>query len=75
MPRKKKERGRPIERRYPPRIDATVDELVEAFFRAGPATTIDESREYNCAGCGRGVYYPETLYRDRKCAACTSRPV
>ena len=75
MPRKKKERGRPIEHRYPPRIDATVDELVEAFFRVGPLKVSNEPREYNCAGCGRGVYYPEVLYRDGKCADCTSRPV
>ena len=46
IPRKKKERGRPIEQRYPPRTDATVDELVEAFSEpsrepqwTGPAST------------------------------------
>ena len=76
MPRKKKEQGRPIKRRYPPRTDATVDELVSAFFGAGPSPVeIDEGREYNCGGCGRGVYYPEILYRDGRCADCTSRPV
>ena len=75
MPRKKKERGRPIENRYPPRADATVDELVEAFFRAGPGTSVEEPKQYNCVGCRRGVYYPEILYRDGKCVSCTSRPV
>ena len=74
MPRKKKERGRPIEHRYPPRTDATVDELVEAFFRAGPATAVDESREYNCGACGREVYYPEVLYRDGRCEQCREVP-
>ena len=75
MPRKKRERGRPVVRRYPPRTDADIDELVTAFFRAGPSMVVDERREYNCEGCGRGVYYPEVLYRDGRCADCTSRPV
>ena len=74
MPRQKKERGRPMERRYPPRTDTTVDELVTAFFRASPNMVIDEEQEYNCAGCGRGVYYPEVLYRDGRCEDCTTRP-
>ena len=75
MPRKKKERGRPPVRKYPPRTDATVDELVAAFFKSGPLATGGEPREYHCAACGRGVYYPEILYRDGRCADCTSRPV
>ena len=32
MPRKKKERGRPVEKGYPPRIDATPEEIAQAFF-------------------------------------------
>lgn len=75
MPRRKKERGRPVKKRYPPRTDATVDELVTAFFAAGTGQSVDEDREYNCGGCGRGVYYPEVLYRDGRCADCTGRPV
>ena len=75
MPRKKKERGRPIERRYPPRTDATVDELVTAFFRAKPDTVIAEPTEYRCEVCNREVYYPEILYRDGRCEACTTRPI
>lgn len=74
MPRAKKERGRPITRKYPPRTDATVDELVEAFFRATPGTVIAEPTEYRCANCQREVYYPEILYRDGRCEDCTTKP-
>ena len=70
MPRKKKERGRPISKGYPPRTDATVDELVTAFFRAGRDTVVKEQTEYNCGACGRGVYYPEVLHQDGRCEDC-----
>ena len=74
MPRVRKERGRPVERRCPPRTDATVDELVEAFFRAGSGTEIDELTEYRCGACKREVYYPDILYRDGRCEDCTTKP-
>ena len=74
MPRPKKGRGRPIQRKYPPKTDATVDELVTAFFRAGPDTVIVETREYRCAACNREVYYPEILHRDGRCEDCFSAP-
>ena len=32
MPRPKKERGRPMENKLPPRIDATPEAIAEAFF-------------------------------------------
>ena len=69
MPRKKRELGRPA-RGYPPRIDATVDELVEAFFRAPPGAGVDEPKVYRCVDCKRAVYYPEILYRDGRCEEC-----
>ena len=76
--RKKKERGRPLKRRYPPRVDATAEEMAQAMFalpsdhqweypKAGP-----DGPEYRCADCGREVRYPETLYRDGRCEACHS---
>ncbi len=74
MPRAKKQRGRPG-RGYPPRIDATVDELVEAFFRAPPNAVIEEPKVYRCADCKRTVNYPEILYRDGRCEEHTTRPV
>ena len=68
MPRKKKARGRPI-RPLPPRTDATVDELVEAFFRpTGPA--VDFKKVYQCVVCERVVTFPDILYRDGKCEQC-----
>ena len=70
MPRGKKERGRPA-RGYPPRIDATADELAEVLLRAGrPKKDIDGSRVYRCVECHREVYYPETLYNDGCCPEC-----
>ena len=64
MARAKKQRGRTA-RRLPPRTDATVDELVEAFFKGTPKTVISEPKEYRCTDCQREVYYPEILYRGR----------
>ena len=71
---KQKERGRPG-RKYPPRIDATPDQLAEAFFRAKPSQTLNEDQDYRCASCQREVNYPETLYRDGRCVRCTVAPV
>lgn len=69
----KKERGRPLERKYPPRIDATAEEIVAAMFRR-PADREwqyeKETPEYRCANCGHEVNHPETLYRDGRCEAC-----
>ena len=44
MPRKRKERGRPA-RKYPPKIDATAEEIAQVFMRTPPpGPEIDESR-------------------------------
>ncbi len=68
MPRKKKERGRPV-RGYPPRIDATPDQLAEVLLRVGrPTEPIDDSKVYRCVVCKRDVYYPDTLYNDGRCS-------
>ena len=69
MPKRKKERGRPMKRSYPPRIDATPEQLVQAMFNAPPDAVFEE-QEYRCSDCGREVGYPETLYRDGRCEAC-----
>ena len=68
MPRRKKERGRPS-KPYPPRIDATPEEALQAMFNTPPTTTVDD-RESRCSDCGREVYYPEVLYRDNRCSEC-----
>ena len=67
--RKKKERGRPLERKYPPRIDATAEEIVQAMFNTPPNTEL-EIREYRCSDCDKAVHYPDTLYRDGRCETC-----
>ena len=70
MPRKKKERGRPV-RGYPPRIDATPDQLAEVLLRVRrPTKPIDDSKVYRCVVCKRDVYYPDTLYSDGRCREC-----
>lgn len=46
MPRQKKERGRPV-RGYPPRIDATPDQIAAVVLRAGlPTKPIDGTKVY-----------------------------
>ncbi len=70
MPRKKKERGRPV-LGYTPRIDATPDQLAEVLLRVGrPTEPIDDSKVYWCVVCKRDVYYPDTLYNDGRCPEC-----
>lgn len=76
MPRRKKPRGRPSTRRYPPRIDATAEEIAQAVLQARPLEApLDTEKVYFCAACGREICYPEVLYRDGKCAEHTGRPV
>ena len=71
--RKKKERGRPMERKPPPRIDATAEEIAQAMF-AMPADHqweyLESEPEYRCVDCGETVNYPDTLYKDGRCETC-----
>ena len=73
MPKPKKERGRPLKRPYPPRVDATAEEMARAMF-ATPAGRdwgyLKSEPAYRCGDCERGVHYPETLYRDGRCETC-----
>ena len=66
----KKELGRPGPK-YPPRIDATPEEIAEAFFRV-PGDTKIEEREYRCRTCGVVVHYPQVLDRSGGCSECVS---
>ena len=77
MPRRKKERGRPVTRRLPPRIDATPEQLAQALFGL-PVNhqwrfEQDGGAEYRCVACNREVYYPETLYNDGRCEECHAK--
>ena len=70
----KKPMGRPA-RLYPPRVDATVDELVGAMFNLTPAQSEairknPQEREYRCVECERLVGYPEIFYDDNRCESC-----
>ena len=44
--RKRKERGRPLKRKYPPKVDATAEEMAQAIFR----TPVDHEWEYEAEG-------------------------
>ena len=74
MMARKKERGRPMLKRYSPRVDATPEEMARAMFDL-PAghqweNEKDGGKVYRCVDCKREVWYPETLYRDGRCEAC-----
>ena len=68
--REKKPQGRPMEKGYPPKIDATPEELAQAMFRAPLDMVVDTDKVYRCKECAREVNYPETLYRDGRCGGC-----
>ena len=73
MPRKKKERGRPMKRRYPPRIDATPERIANVVLNAKRPPRFGDApkrTEYRCVDCGRTVAYPETLFCDGRCEEC-----
>ncbi len=62
-----------MKRPYPPRIDAPPETIAHVVLNAKrPARFGDEPKrtEYLCGDCGRGVYYPETLYQDGRCEGC-----
>ena len=63
-------RGRPA-RKYPPRIDATPEELARVVLNGGRPKGSVKGLVYRCVGCRREVSYPETLYRDGRCEGCT----
>ena len=68
MAKNKNPRGRPLERKYPPRIDASPDDIARAMLAAAPKDS--EAKTYACSHCGREVSYPETLYDDGRCKDC-----
>ena len=70
MAKRKKALGRPMEKGYPPKIDASPEEIAKAMFRTPPYTVVDTDKVYRCEGCAREVNYPEILYRDGRCEGC-----
>ena len=68
-----------MKRRYPPRVNATPEEMARAMFDL-PADhkweyENEDGKAYQCAVCEREVAYPETLYRDGRCENCHNAPV
>ena len=75
MPRRKKERGRPQEGRYPPRIDAKPERIAAVALNAKPRGGArfggaPKRTEYRCQDCGQQVSYPDTLFDDGRCKEC-----
>ena len=68
--RKKKELGRPITVHYPPRIDATPEEIACVLLSAGSITGRVSGRNYYCRDCRRQMAYPEVLYQGDRCEKC-----
>ena len=59
-----------MERTYPPRIDATAEQIARRVLNAGRPKRGVRERNYGCADCGRPVAYPETLHDDGRCSEC-----
>ena len=78
MAQRRKARGRPLRRRYPPRVDATADEIAQTMLTAPVKTQWDYLKAgpggpvYRCKDCQSKVNYPDTLYRDGRCESCHS---
>ena len=70
MPRPKKERGRPLENPYPPRIDATAEQIAQTLFGAERSDSPRAEAGYRCAECSLEVHYPDTLYDGGLCRGC-----
>lgn len=68
--RKRKDRGRPMQTHYPPKIDTTPSDLAQILFRTPPTNKPVTGRNYYCRDCKRLVAYPETLYDDGRCETC-----
>ena len=59
-----------MKRKYPPRVDASAEDMAQAMF-ALPADhkwEYEESEpDYSCSDCGKVVRYPNTLYQGGRC--------
>ena len=76
MAKKKKARGRPVTRKYAPRIDASAEEIAATIFSM-PADHEwqyeKEAPDYRCLACDKSVHYPDTLRLDGLCETCHRR--
>ena len=61
----KKPRGRPMKKGYPPRIDATPEEIARAVLNSGRPKARVKSRTYRCGACGRAVPLPRDTVQRR----------
>ncbi len=80
LPRRRNRQGdKPVPEQLPPRIDATADEIAEAFFAMPPDHEWKYVKEkpaeydgspYRCVDCDKEVSYPEVLHYDGRSDTC-----
>lgn len=54
--------GRPVSKSFPPRIDASPNEKIQAMFNSPPKEDVSD-QEYYCSQCGRQIVFPEDVTR------------
>ncbi len=60
----------PRKRKLPPRIDATPEQIAQAFLATPPGFKKEAPAEYRCGECGKEVVYPEVFSDARRCEGC-----
>ena len=68
MTEQKNPQGRPA-RKYPPRIDATPEEIAYVVLNAGRPKESVKDKDYSCGGCEREVHYRDQDYALNVCRA------
>ena len=66
-PTARRPRGRPVTNPYPPRIDASPEEIASVMLAPPPERVV---KSYRCGRCEGLVSYPETLHDDGLCGTC-----
>lgn len=56
--------------KYPPKIDATTEQIAHAVLNNGGPKGPVQTRDYRRVHCVREVSYPETLFNDGRCEEC-----
>ena len=57
-------------RKLPPRIDATPEQIAQAFLGTPPNQARKAPADYRCGDCGKEVEYPEVYSDAGRCESC-----
>ena len=63
---------------YPPRVDATPEEIAQLMFQLPHDHQWKyetEPPEYKCEACGKAVHYPDVLHREGLCQGCRATSI